>query len=50
MVCASEDLYDTVREHLHGKNRDEIFELPLVYGIFLAQDCFGQEDVLYLDS
>lgn len=32
MVCASEDLYYKVREHLQGKNRDEIFEFPLVYG------------------
>ena len=32
VVCASEDLYYKVREHLQGKNRDEIFEFPLVYG------------------
>lgn len=32
MVCASEDLYYKVREYLQGKNRDEIFEFPLVYG------------------
>lgn len=32
VVCASEDLYYKVRELLQNKNRDEIFELPLVYG------------------
>lgn len=32
MVCTSEDLHYRVRELLQGKNRDEIFELPLVYG------------------
>ena len=32
VVCTSEDLYYKVRELLQNKNRDEIFELPLVYG------------------
>ena len=32
MVCTSEKLHQEVRELLRGKNRDEIFELPLVYG------------------
>lgn len=32
VVCTSEDLHYTVRELLQNKNRDEIFELPLVYG------------------
>lgn len=32
VVCTSEDLHYKVRELLQGKNRDEIFELPLVYG------------------
>lgn len=32
VVCTSEDLHCKVRELLQNKNRDEIFELPLVYG------------------
>lgn len=32
VVCTSEDLHDKVQEILQSKNRDEIFELPLVYG------------------
>lgn len=32
VVCTSENLHDKVRELLQGKNRDELFELPLVYG------------------
>lgn len=32
VVCTSEDLHYKVRELLQNKNRDEIFELPLVYG------------------
>ena len=32
VVCTSEDLRSRVRELLRGKTRDEIFELPLVYG------------------
>lgn len=32
IVCTSEELQEKVRELLRGKSRDEIFELPLVYG------------------
>lgn len=32
VVCTSGDLHSKVREILQGKTRDEIFELPLVYG------------------
>lgn len=32
VVCTSEDLYYKVQELVQNKNRDEIFELPLVYG------------------
>lgn len=32
VVCTSENLHFKVRELLQNKNRDEIFELPLVYG------------------
>ena len=32
VVCTSEDLHPKVQELLLNKNRDEIFELPLVYG------------------
>ena len=32
VVCTSENLYYKIRKLLQGKNRDEIFELPLVYG------------------
>ena len=32
VVCTSKDLHSKVRKILQDKNRDEIFELPLVYG------------------
>lgn len=32
VVCTSRPLHEKVRTLLQGKNRDEIFELPLVYG------------------
>lgn len=32
VVCTSEDLHDRVQELLINKDRDEIFEFPLVYG------------------
>lgn len=32
VVCTSGDLHSKVRELLQGKTRDEIFELPFVYG------------------
>lgn len=31
-VCASEELSAKIQELLQGKSRDEIFELPFVYG------------------
>ncbi len=31
-VCSSEELSDRLRQLLQGKSRDEIFELPFVYG------------------
>ena len=32
VICTSEDLQEKTRKFLRGKSRDEIFELPLVYG------------------
>lgn len=32
LVCTSEDLHTTVKELTKDKNRDEIFEIPFVYG------------------
>ncbi len=32
VICISEDIYDTVKNALSRKNRDEIFEFPFVYG------------------
>lgn len=32
VVCTSEDLHSKVRKLLQNKNRDEIFEIPLIYG------------------
>lgn len=32
VVCTSEDLHSGIRKLLQGKTRDEIFELPFVYG------------------
>lgn len=32
VVCTSKNLHDKVQKLLRGKNRDEIFELPFVYG------------------
>ncbi len=48
VVCTSEDLHYKVRELLQNKNRDEIFELPLVYGQtihYVPNDSYT-EDVL----
>lgn len=41
VVCTSENLQRKVQELLQNKNRDEIFELPLVYGqtIHYVPDC-----------
>lgn len=48
VVCTSENLHSKVRELLKNKNRDEIFELPLVYGqtIHYVPDVSCAEDVL----
>lgn len=32
VVCTSQDLHFKIREILQNKTRDEIFELPFVYG------------------
>ncbi len=32
VICTSKDLHKKVRELLQGKSRDEMFEVPLVYG------------------
>ena len=32
IVCTSFDLHDDIKKLINGKNRDEIFELPYVYG------------------
>lgn len=32
VVCTSKDLHEKIRGLLAGKSRDEIFELPYVYG------------------
>ena len=48
VVCTSENLHYKVRELLQSKNRDEIFELPLVYGQtihYVPNDNYS-EDVL----
>lgn len=48
VVCTSENLRYKVRELLQSRNRDEIFELPLVYGqtIHYVPDDHYTEDVL----
>lgn len=48
VVCTSEDLHSKVRKLLQNKNRDEIFEIPLVYGqtIHYVPDDSATEDVL----
>lgn len=48
IICTSKDLHYKVRELLQNKNRDEIFELPLVYGqtIHYVPDDSCTEDVL----
>lgn len=50
VVCTSEDLHYKVKELLQNKNRDEIFELPLIYGQtihYVPNDNYA-EDVLTL--
>lgn len=41
VVCTSIDLHEKIRELVTGKSRDEIFELPYVYGqtIHYIPDC-----------
>lgn len=44
VVCTSEGLHQEVRELLCGKNRDEIFDLPLIYGQtihYVPDSCAG---------
>lgn len=62
IVCTSKDLHHKVQELLQHKSRDEIFELPLVYGqtihyvpddrcaeeIFVSLD-YGYEYLFYKD-
>ena len=46
VVCTSEDLHYKVRNLLQNKNRDEIFELPLVYGQtihYIPNDSFTKD-------
>ncbi len=47
VVCTSKDLHIKVQELLRHKNRDEIFELPLVYGqtIHYVPDDSCTEDI-----
>lgn len=48
IVCTSKNLHSKVRELLQNKNRDEIFELPLVYGqtIHYVPNDDGIKDIL----
>lgn len=48
VVCTSEDLHYKVQKLLQNKNRDEVFELPLVYGqtIHYVPNDSCTEDVL----
>lgn len=48
VVCTSENLHSKVRKLLENKNRDEIFELPLVYGqtIHYVPNVSCTEDIL----
>lgn len=48
LVCTSEGLSSKVREILQGKTRDEIFELPFVYGntIHYVPDSCCTTDIL----
>ncbi len=52
VVCTSENLHSKVRELLQNKNRDEIFELPLVYGQtihFVPNDDCTEDILVSLD-
>ncbi|OFI49443.1 hypothetical protein BG261_02375 [Floricoccus tropicus] len=47
-VCSSEVLSPKLNEILEGKSRDEIFELPLVYGQtihYVPSDCFNDSQI-----
>lgn len=52
MVCTSENLHYKVQELLQSKNRDEIFELPLVYGQtihYVPNDNYTEDALISLD-
>ena len=52
VVCTSENLHYKVQELLQCKNRDEIFEFPLVYGQtihYIPNDNYTEEAVISLD-
>ena len=52
VVCTSENLRYKVQELLQSKNRDEIFELPLVYGQtihYVPNDNYTEEALISLD-
>ena len=52
VVCTSEDLHDKVQELLQNKNRDEIFEIPLVYGQtihYVPNDDYTQDVLIPLN-
>lgn len=47
VVCTPEDVHYKVRELVQDKNRDEIFELSLVYGRtihYVSDDDFAKDD------
>ena len=48
VVCTSKNIQSKVRQLLQDKNRDEIFEVPLVYGqtIHYVPNADGAEDTL----
>lgn len=52
VVCTSEDLHDKIQKLLLNRSRDEIFELPLVYGqtIHYVPVDGGTEDVLAVSN
>jgi hypothetical protein len=52
VVCTSENLHYKVKELLQSKNRDEIFELPLVYGQtihYVPNDNYTEESLISSD-
>lgn len=52
IVCTSKDLHDKIQNLLQNKNRDEIFELPLVYGqtIHYIPDDSCKDDALVSEN